>query len=771
MSSSSPLSSPANKTNMSSLAPADFPSTSPSNSPSKKNIKSGVKNLVKRVRRSIGKSGHQTEESPADVPSPAPTPSRLRKLSSFRKPSLPSFQPSSPPSPRRQQHSRVPSASAAIASVPAAVPPSPRLRFTSLRSRTKSYSEHSSRDDASLTSTVHTRSGSLASSTAASVTSTEEHDKLLHKVSDDQITPTQEIPSSPALAPVPETTALVSPILLSESSAAPVQKVEELPAVVQSTQFIQDILSFAISIPLPMDNEEDFPTRSGIAENIVEDSAKDVVEDSKEVEESPSVLAESEVPDPFLMDELSNQEEDSTSALPVPVVVEDVDSGDTAPSEISISGEEQEGDPSDSEDILSQSVTPADEISLTQSTILPPLPATPSPLPVEKPVPPVPTTATLVSSSSSDDEEEGLEIYLPGLTIPTMFLPIPNTDPLTTLLTKYISPDKRPHRDLSGDWQRNDFHTLVMTNSWRALARMARDRIVNTNPEEVQLILSLWYLRLSSLARLRLFNQCSAELTNLFTVLNSQSIPPSSAQYIFDKLLPFELEVLRARVKYWAGDFMGYLDELSALVKRCQKMSRKVTKGKKARDEAVVAMWKERGARVCLIMASQLIEMKDHTAAIRLLNSLYPPGPYTPNNPPSPYLLSAIEVAQDPTAPTSLKAMNGALIASAEGSWDQAATILKKLVEEDDENYVAINNLAVACLSQGQLTEGIDILETAFKSSPSTIATVEPLLFNLSTLYELRSGTAGEKKRELLIEVSKWAGDGLRATCLKMPTS
>ena len=40
----------------------------------------------------------------------------------------------------------------------------------------------------------------------------------------------------------------------------------------------------------------------------------------------------------------------------------------------------------------------------------------------------------------------------------------------------------------------------------------------------------------------------------------------------------------------------------------------------------------------------------------------------------------------------------------------------------------------------------------------------------IATLYELRSSIAADKKRELLIEVAKWSGDGLRTTCLKMPT-
>ena len=38
-------------------------------------------------------------------------------------------------------------------------------------------------------------------------------------------------------------------------------------------------------------------------------------------------------------------------------------------------------------------------------------------------------------------------------------------------------------------------------------------------------------------------------------------------------------------------------------------------------------------------------------------------------------------------------------------------------------------------------------------------------------MYELRSAAGADKKRNLLVEVAKWAGDGLRTTCLKMPSS
>ena len=70
---------------------------------------------------------------------------------------------------------------------------------------------------------------------------------------------------------------------------------------------------------------------------------------------------------------------------------------------------------------------------------------------------------------------------------------------------------------------------------------------------------------------------------------------------------------------------MGYLDELKALFGWCKSMAKKAcigitktsaavrppkSRAKVKRDDQAVAMWKERGARLILIMASQLIEMK-----------------------------------------------------------------------------------------------------------------------------------------------------------------
>lgn len=40
-----------------------------------------------------------------------------------------------------------------------------------------------------------------------------------------------------------------------------------------------------------------------------------------------------------------------------------------------------------------------------------------------------------------------------------------------------------------------------------------------------------------------------------------------------------------------------------------------------------------------------------------------------------------------------------------------------------------------------------------------------------ATLYELRSTVGLEKKKELLVEVAKWSGDGLKTNSLKLPAN
>ncbi len=81
-------------------------------------------------------------------------------------------------------------------------------------------------------------------------------------------------------------------------------------------------------------------------------------------------------------------------------------------------------------------------------------------------------------------------------------------------------------------------------------------------------------------------------------------------------------------------------------------------------------------------------------------------------------------VAADPSVDSSAKDLNAALLASANGQWERASEVLRRILEKDAENYAVsdlsthsdlanidlitlkvVNNLAVTLLGQGKLKE------------------------------------------------------------------
>ncbi|KAG8691759.1 hypothetical protein FRC11_010630 [Ceratobasidium sp. 423] len=295
------------------------------------------------------------------------------------------------------------------------------------------------------------------------------------------------------------------------------------------------------------------------------------------------------------------------------------------------------------------------------------------------------------------------EIVIEGLNHPTLFLPIPATDPLNALISKYIPVEARPHRDLVGRYEEQTLETLVvsdipeykpdgtliedtqMSNSWRALARMAKDQIVATPSSETALILDLWSLRLTSLARMRLFNQASAECSNLRSVLNT--ISPLSTRR---QIVPYELDVLHARTMYWAGDLRGYLDELTRLVRACKSLAR--------RDKTGV--WTERGMRTGMMIVTQLIEMQDYPGALAILHPLAT----SPTSPPEiRFALARIMMEAGDTKAVKMAlegvekdAVTTALEAAMVGLWSDAEEVLRKAHEDEKDNVVVKHKAKVS---------------------------------------------------------------------------
>jgi len=165
-----------------------------------------------------------------------------------------------------------------------------------------------------------------------------------------------------------------------------------------------------------------------------ESTSENTRDENREMPNSPSLL-----PSPSM----ASDEHTPTALSPPPTIVE--------PDPFLVDDAEDSMSEEESTNTISSPHSPghspaAEEISLTQPSTSS-LPSSPLSNPVaersgEAPLPPLPSKAA-PSPDSEDDEEETPDLYIPALTVPTMFLPIPNVrfslfKPLTWWLSKNL---------------------------------------------------------------------------------------------------------------------------------------------------------------------------------------------------------------------------------------------------------------------------------------------------------------------------------------------
>lgn len=71
-------------------------------------------------------------------------------------------------------------------------------------------------------------------------------------------------------------------------------------------------------------------------------------------------------------------------------------------------------------------------------------------------------------------------------------------------------------------------------------------------------------------------------------------------------------------------------------------------------------------------------------------------------------------------------------------------------------------------LYAGQLNEAIPRLERLMFAYPTSAGTSESLVFNMATLYELRTEGSLQRKQQMMVEVSKSAGDQFNVSMFKI---
>ncbi|EPQ31202.1 uncharacterized protein PFL1_01389 [Pseudozyma flocculosa PF-1] len=282
-------------------------------------------------------------------------------------------------------------------------------------------------------------------------------------------------------------------------------------------------------------------------------------------------------------------------------------------------------------------------------------------------------------------------------------------------------------------------------------------------------------------------------------------------------LVPFSLRAMKAREAKYRGELTEAIDAHVELITHCKAWIRKWGGAAKrlARQAtppsddvqkevaAQVTLWTDRATRLGLITAALLTEAKDYPAAIDLLEPLTASTLLRAVRSPSAsqvHLLSHVarlyiqagsltatalmfdsarqiydrlddDAQREPVS--RLVVENAALLATIRGEYASAEAKWREAAEQraqagDAEDGLLANDLAVAVFYQGRLQEPVDALERVLASSPSSVTSVEPFLFNLCTLHELRSDDAVRDKRRILALVGQWAGDGSGTSCLKL---
>ncbi|KAG0327201.1 Trafficking protein particle complex subunit 12 [Dissophora globulifera] len=407
----------------------------------------------------------------------------------------------------------------------------------------------------------------------------------------------------------------------------------------------------------------------------------------------------------------------------------------------------------------------------------------------------------------------------PVLNIPNMFHEITSTDAMNDLMVRHVPAEQRVLRDwnaLTEAEQRQAsraeiLHELTINNSWRAMARYTRSQILATPTDRIPELVNLWYARLLALVKLGEYDMAQAELDQLgelhgpqyryenypaeMFISNSFQTQEQQRNGALRKgsMVPFEMFVLKARLQGHLGDIYEAIDQLYDLIINCKKFEAIC---RVSEDSVGEQQWQHLQGQLHLMVLNYLVELKDFPTATkhgRELARKYPQDVNFHSGLGRLYLqLGDLERAEEvfkgvedmikkdqetysgeasDSNQTHYKlqlSMNRALLAVTQGQWVAAKTAFEEVLAQEPENLAASNNLAVVELYAGQLNEAIPRMERLMFAYPTSAGASEPLVFNMATLYELRTEGSLRKKQQMMAEVCKWAGDQFNVSMFKI---
>ncbi|XP_018416001.1 PREDICTED: trafficking protein particle complex subunit 12, partial [Nanorana parkeri] len=313
--------------------------------------------------------------------------------------------------------------------------------------------------------------------------------------------------------------------------------------------------------------------------------------------------------------------------------------------------------------------------------------------------------------------------------------------------------------------------------------------------------LQLWFLRLSLLVKLGLFQNAEMEF-EAFKNLDQPDLYYEYYPHVYPgrrgSMVPFSMRILYAELRQYLGCPQETLDRLHSMKTICLKILDNLEKGfaedgsmitmTNSNRQASVQLWRSRLGRVMYSMANCLLMMKDYVLAVEAYHAVIK---YYPQQEPQllsgigriflqigdiktaeKYYLDAEKVIEnlankDEPEMKIMVLMNRAFLHLGQNNFAEAQKFFSEVLKVDPTNTVANNNAAVCLLYLGKLKDSLRHLEGLVQQDPKHYLH-ESVLFNLTTMYELESSRSMQKKQALLEAVAVKEGDSFNTQCLKL---
>jgi len=438
------------------------------------------------------------------------------------------------------------------------------------------------------------------------------------------------------------------------------------------------------------------------------------------------------------------------------------------------------------------------------------------------------------------------EIYIPGLTSPNLFHELPSIAAgfqrlLPQELAHQVYKEQlHQHSQPASSSSSSSLAQLTESCCWRALAIQARQQIVSSDPSHTATILQTWSYRLEALYQLRQPRIIVREMLALFTTIGqtfplteillnlgpdtlsplstAKTTPAGRPKKALPDIVPFDILLLRARLPVLLSPHhhpavIKTADGLFELLEGCKRMT--AYHDHDPEEVAQKELWRRRAIEIVGQLASLFCGhgfqpdgmtdpgatrqgyVPDRQLSLGLVRSLREEeGERWVEMETKLWLeLGALEQADqllitlDSTHPLALvRAMVAGQLADASARFLPLATA-SLAQNEKPPDFSLVNNLAIALLYSGKLSQGFPIMQDMMAKLGPTIAAcksaekqgiigasslssslegqdksrrfhapINGLILNYATWIELASGSDSERiKRDFLIQLLRSA--------------